>query len=194
MTPSSVESCTGQEAWLGRSSMAWSASLAASHTAQRSAGGSRSSAPQTARTSPDENHNPHPAVLLRARRVGGGTGLRCHSWPSVQPPRRTHSRAAAILFPSCLLAFRPSGSTCIDDRDSRPKGGRCRRRSIYVGHPSTDHHPPPVGTCREATGMPTPGGRGASPGVGATRRVQRLGPWVGHRSAGRGRQRTGRAD
>ncbi len=76
-----------------------SASLATSHTAQRFAGGRPSSPPQTARTSPDENHKPHPAVLLRGRRDGGGTGLRCHSWPSVQPPRRTHSRAAAIPFP-----------------------------------------------------------------------------------------------
>jgi hypothetical protein len=48
------------------------------------------------------------------------------------------------------------------------KGVESRRPSIYEGHRSSGHRPGSVGTCREATGMPTPGGRGSTPGVVAT--------------------------
>ena len=77
--------------------MASSAPLATSHTLQRFAGGGPSFPAQTARTSPDEYHKPHAAVLLLDRRDDGGTGLRCQGWPSFQPPERTHSRAAVMV-------------------------------------------------------------------------------------------------
>ena len=72
----------------------------------------------------------------------------------------------------------PAGAPLLGTRDSQPQGRVSPAVNLW-GHRSTDHRPEPVGTCREATGMPTPGGRGGSPGVVATRRVQRLGSSVG---------------
>lgn len=112
--------------------MARRASLAASHTVQRSAVDGPSSSPQTARTSPEENHMPHAAVLLRDRRAGGGTGRRCQGWPSDHPPRRTHSRAAGMSSPS-LTSSPDQPSNVSRRRRSRGRDGAAGSESRWGG-------------------------------------------------------------
>ena len=159
-----------QEAWVGIAPMASSAPLATSHTAQRSAGGSASSPAQTASTSPDEYHTPHAAVLLRDRREGGGTGLRCQGWPSFQPPERTHSRAAVMarISPQSAGDAGPEGRGRVAGRQSM-RG--MRPAAIVLGGWE-------LAATLQACRRPEGGAR--SPGVVATRRDQRLGSSVGH--------------
>ena len=95
--------------------------------------------------------------------------------------------------PSCCLAFRPSGAPVDGDPRPRPKGAVSP--TVNLNGASVHRSSPWAGGNLQEGDRHADARRagGASPGAGATRRVQRLGPSVGHRSAGRGRQRTGRA-
>ena len=70
-------------------------------------------------------------MLLRDRRDGGGSGLRCHGWLSVRPPRRTHSRAAVI------------GGSPLDNGRRHSKRAGAASPAANLGHPSVRRSSPP---------------------------------------------------